>query len=327
MTSEDPSDSGRDDGLEPIPEEIQDISTEELVEADYGVPSSSSGEKEGPPPDHRNPPPAIEPGEIDHPDSVSASSPELGEDDDRDAYTVGYDSSMATRIGDEGSNDGDAKRLRELHEGRHRSDGQHSTREHHRDKKRIRQAICSSLPLTEREEEKVANVVEGIDFSRFGQHRALERVILGVVVVVVDEQRRQDDPDMDEFVLWSDEFREICESLDISMSDLSSIKENVREALDSETFKTGPRRPRRDPALPGPASIDERPRRYWDSISAKRWIEIAQLWEKVPDEAKEALPDNYRELVERLQQRDVEADDASGVVEELLDDPSDETTE
>lgn len=326
MTSEDPSDSGRDDGLEPIPEEMQDISTEELVEADYGVLSSPTGENEQSPSDHRNPPPPIEPGEMDHPDSVSASSSELGEDD-RDAYAVGYDSSMATRIGDEESDDGDAKRLRKLHEGRHRSDGQHSTREHHRDKKRIRQAICSSLPLTEREKEEVANVVRDIDFARFGQQKALQRVILGIVVVVVDEQRRQDDPEIDEFVQWSDEFREICESLDISMSDLSSIKQNVREALDSETFTTGPRRPRRDPALPGPASIDERPRRFWDNVPASGWINIAQSWERTPDEAKEALPDDYRALVESLQHWDLEADDASEAVEELLDEISDETTE
>lgn len=243
MKSNDPSDSGQTENLEPILEEVQDLFTEDLCEADYDVAlpcGSEEGEKASA--ESRAPPRTVPLRARYYAEGGSASSQDLGEDD-HDAYAAEYGSPAATRIGERGTEDEATERLRKHHEGRHRSDGQHSTREHYREKKRMRQAICSSLPLTEREKEAVASVADEIDNRPFGHHRALERVILGVVVVVVDERHRQDLPDVDEFVYRTDQFREICRKHDISMSDLSSIKENVREALDSGEVMVGPKRP------------------------------------------------------------------------------------
>lgn len=137
---------------------------------------------------------------------------------------------MATRIGDEYASDEEADRLRKLHEGRHRTDGQHSTREHYRDKTRIAQALCSPLPLARHERREVVRIVEQLNLEKFGFHRAISRAVLGTIVVVVDERKRQfmEDP---ELVSRSDEFREVCDQHNVSMSDLSSIKKSAREAL------------------------------------------------------------------------------------------------
>lgn len=49
------------------------------------------------------------------------------------------------------------------------------------DKERISHAICSQLPLTQRERETVISVVKSIDFSCFGSVGSIEAVTLGTV--------------------------------------------------------------------------------------------------------------------------------------------------
>lgn len=295
MKSENPSDSGRDD-LQPIPEALQDISTEELVEADYEVVLSSfSEEDESPTYDHYGPVVMSLPGRMRNDDSIGASSVSRDRTSQGHAYSAGYDSPMATRIGDENSNDSKAERLRQLHEGRHRSDGQHSVRESQRDKKRISQAICSALPLTQHERRKVVNVVENLDLTRFGQQKGLTRVTLGAVAVVVDEQHRQVGDEVGEIVSWTETFRDICEEHDVSMSDLSTVKKKAREGVGQKTNLK-----RRDPALPGPTPTDEIPESYWENREPEYWTGVAKGWERTPNDHKEALPNEYQYLVERL---------------------------
>lgn len=235
-------------------------------------------------------------------DSIEASSEDLGGSPHGHEYSAGYESQMATRIGDEEVSDSEVERLRELHEGRHQSDGEHSVRESQRDKKRIAQAICSALPLAAHEREKVVSVVEHMDLTQFGHQKGIPRVTLGVVVVVVDEQHRQEALETSEIVTWSDEFRSICDNLDVSMSDLSTIKETVREVLEEGTVRVGTKMPRRDPALPSPTSADDLPDSYWEDRHSEYWARVARYWQMWPEARKEAMPDKYRDLVERLHQ-------------------------
>lgn len=295
MKSENTSDSGRDD-LQPIPEAMQDIPTEEIVEADYDVVPSSAFEKdESPRHDYHGFGAISPPGRTRHDDSIDASSESKDRSSQGHVYSAGYDSSMATRIGDENSSDNKADRLRQLHEGRHRSDGQHNVRESQRDKKRIAQAICSALPLNPHEHKMVVSVVENLDLTRFGQQKGLIRVILGVVAVVVDEQYRQVGDEVGEIISWTDEFRDICEKYDVLMSDLSTVKEKVRENPGQKIDLK-----RRDPALPDPTPKDELPESYWENQSPEYWTRVAKNWERTSDDHKEAFPDEYRDLVDRL---------------------------
>lgn len=260
-------------------------------------PSSSSHSPSKPP--VRDP--TIDPAFPDK-DSVRASSDDSGLPE-HDVLETGYDSHMATRIGDESDSDEDVERLRKLHEGRHRSDGEHSTREASRDKTRIAQAIVSSLPLTSFERDEVVRVTRSLDFERFGQQRGLEGVVLGVVAVVVDEENRQEKEDPN-LILWSDEFRDLCDEHDVSMSDLSTIKQLVRERDQKGQKSPGltaiSRMPRRDPALPDPLPPGEKPDEYWDELSAQKWEDAARNWKKHSEEWREAVPDEYRELIDLL---------------------------
>lgn len=301
MASDDEPNSGHPSDLEPIPEELQEISSEELVESDYeAVPPSEQDEVRAGKREHFDVAAMSPPGRTHLDDSVNASSENPGGSHHEDAYSTGYDSAMATRIGDEGDGDDDAERLRQLHDGRHHSDGDLPSRQSQWDKTRIAEAICSDLPLAKHEREKVVNVVESLDFSRFGQQKGLERVTLGVVAVVVDEHHRQHEDVAGEIVSFTDEYRQICSSLDVSMSDLGTIKGLVREALDEGDATIWRREPRRDPHLPEPTPMEECPRKYWDNCGPEYWVDRAKAWSRLPDEFKEAIPDDYRQLVQNL---------------------------
>lgn len=335
--------------LQSIPEQEQDISTEELVESNYEAMSSRSSEDGGGERRMRHYAAALSPpGRTRHDDSINASSDDPGGSPHVDAYKAGYDSPMATRIGDEDDGDGDVERLRELHDGRHRSDGELSTRQSRWDKTRIAEAICSDLPLAQHERDKVVSVVERLDFSKFGQQKGLEGVTLGVVAVVVDERHRQRvDGDI---VSFTDDYREICDSVGVSMSDLATIKKIVREALDNGDVTMGPLESRRDPLLPGPTPVEEYPREYWDGRPPERWASNAKNWSELPEEFKEAVPDKYRDLIENLRKWEpwaeeeedpassheagrpdasepVDMDEVKKEAEELVDEMSDESTE
>lgn len=319
MTSNEEPDSGRETDLQPIPEELQNISTEEIVEGDYeAVPARDAEDSEKSGQRHHRPAAYYPPGRNHCDDSVEASSDDPGGNPHKDAYSVGFDSPMATRIGDEGDGDDDAERLRELHEGRHHSDGSLSTRQSQWDKTRIAGAICSALPLAQLEREKVLSAVETLDFSRFGQQKGIERVTFGVIAVVVDEQHRQRDGIDGEIVSFTDEYREMCRSNDVAMSDLATIKEIVREAFNEADATIWRREPRRDTHLPKPTP-DQYPREYWDEHNPEHWVHYAKTWPAAPDEFKEAIPDEYLDLIENLRQWEPweDKEDCNGSDEEV----------
>lgn len=259
------------------------------------------------------------PGRVPGQDSIEASREENPRDDVGYDYT-GYESQMATRIGDEDSNDPEVERLRQLHEGRHQSDGEHSARETERDKERVAQAICSNLPVNSREREHVVNAVKSLNLDAFGNQKNLTKVTLGMVAVLVDEQYREPD-ELDDLVARSDEYQSIRDTHDISMSDLNTVKQIAREELENQQVSLTSGIRRRDPALPDPTDPDDLPRQYWEELSAESWARIARDWERQPQEYKDAIPDDYRETVDLLRrwepwEAEEDEEEASDDVEE-----------
>lgn len=234
--------------------------------------------------------------------SVDASSEDPRGTDHGYIYS-GYDTPAATRIGDERRADG-AERLRELNEGRHQAVGDYSSRQAERDKKRISEAVCSDLPINTHEKEVVVGVIGQLDFEQFGNQKELAGVSLGTAAVVVDEYQRDggtgETPDT--ILRFSDEYSSVRESLELSMSDLNTIKQTVREQLESGAVQLSKTVgvSQRDPALPEPTPLSERPDEYWDNKTAEDWEKIAKGWERIPRSDREAIPDRHRQLVERL---------------------------
>jgi len=240
------------------------------------------------------------PGRIYGEESLDASSDDTDRDDEGYSFKSGYESKMATRIGDEESGNPKAESLRRTHEGREGSDGEHSAREAERDKKRVSQAVCSSLPLATHETESVVNAVTSLDLDLFGNQKAIQKVTLGLVVVLVDEHHRSDADNLDQLVYRSDEFQEICDTHGVSMSDLKTIKRVAREQLEEQSISRTTGATRRDPAMPEQTQPDELPQQYWDELSAREWVTIAKDWRFQSYDFKNAIPDGYRETVDLL---------------------------
>lgn len=109
-----------------------------------------------------------------------------------DAYTVGYDPDGSTRVGVGAADRGTRlRRLIRQNEGRHRSDGRHSTREAARDKKRVTQSFCSVLGVTAHQQREAVSLMGQLNLDRFGQQKRLEKIALGVIRIVVDLDRRR----------------------------------------------------------------------------------------------------------------------------------------
>jgi len=240
-----------------------------------------------------------EPGRVPGEDSLAASR----EDDPKgnaDHDYTGFETPAATRIGDETDDDPEIERLRKHHDGRHQSDGEHSARETERDKERFSQAICSSLPLTEQERQHVVTAVKTFNLDRFGNQKSITKVTLGTAAVLVDEHYREGVEELDDLVRRSEEFREVREKHEISMSDLSTVKGTVRDLLDSEPVPVKSEVRSRDPALPEPTTPADLPRQYWEELSSESWVSIARIWEQKSEEYKDAVPEEYKERIRLL---------------------------
>ena len=107
-------------------------------------------------------------------------------------YAGGYDAHGATRIGvGSATSYSRLERLIRHNEGRHRSDGRHSTREAARDKTRITQSLCTALDVPDHQQREAVATMARLNLDRFGQQKRIEKVALGVIRFVVDRDRRR----------------------------------------------------------------------------------------------------------------------------------------
>lgn len=163
-----------------------------------------------------------------------------------EAYTVGYDSFGETRVGI-GSANGNINQLIRHNEGRHRSDGDHSSREAARDKKRITQSLCSALDVTQYRQKRAVSAMSEMNLDRFGQQKRIEKVALCTIAVIVDKDRERyfldgkSPAELDLSTVGPDElptklaeqseFRALCEQRGLSRKDRYSVSQLVKREL------------------------------------------------------------------------------------------------
>lgn len=162
-----------------------------------------------------------------------------------DVYTTGYDPLGETRIGI-GSASGEVLKLIRHNEGRHRSDGNHSTREAVRDKVRVTEAFCSGLDLPAHQQEAAVTAMTTMNLDRFGRQKRLSKVALATIKVVVEwDQLNQVSeevlPDLDndllpELISEKEEFQTLLEEQEVSKSDLYSVSQLVKRELKKHDY-------------------------------------------------------------------------------------------
>lgn len=163
-----------------------------------------------------------------------------------DNYTTGYDPTGSTRVGI-GSTGGDATKLIRHNEGRHRSDGNHSTREAARDKKRLTEAFCSFLGVTPYQQREAIAAMGTLNLDRFGRQKRLEKVALGTIKVIVEWGRvhrvRQNgdfanisDEDFPTRMLEEEDFCTLLDQHEVSQKDLYSISQLIKRELKKHDY-------------------------------------------------------------------------------------------
>ena len=185
-------------------------------------------------------------------DQEADSQPELVPSEQReyehqpDAYSTGYDASGETRVGI-GTADGDIERLIRLNEGRHHSDGDHSTREAARDKKRITESFCSYLDVTPYQQHRAVVAMTQMNLDRFGQQKQIEKVALCTICIIVDRERRRwfldgnspadidlsnvEDGDFPDRCSQQGKFQTLCSQYGVSDADRYSVTRIVKREL------------------------------------------------------------------------------------------------
>jgi hypothetical protein len=162
-----------------------------------------------------------------------------------DKYTTGYDAFGDTRVGI-GSAGGDVTKLIRHNEGRHRSDGNHSTREAARDKVRITESFCSTLGLPSHQQQTSVAAMATMNLDRFGRQKRLGKVALATIKVIVERDRSRrypddilsnlDEADLPTRMLDNPDYREILDQQDVSKADLYSVSQLVKRELKKEGF-------------------------------------------------------------------------------------------
>lgn len=178
----------------------------------------------------------------DSPDLRASRSQER--DHTPDAYTTGYDEVADTRVGLITGAEGTATARQSRHnEGRHQSDGEHSTRESQRDKKRITQAFCSRLGVTEFQQQRAITAMGLMNLDRFGHQKRLTKVALVTIKVVVEYDRSSlVDPqtmggDTSLIRLLNDDmFTTLLDQNNVSRSDVFSVSQLVKRELKKYGF-------------------------------------------------------------------------------------------
>lgn len=285
------------------PEDVQDISTQELIDNNYETRLEPRNGPDKDPEMSRGRDLAAameEPGRTRHDDSINASSNNEDRSDEGYDLSTGAERSAATYVGKPRDPHYDDQ-LQRVNDNRDTYDGSLGQRQNQWDKKRICEAICSQLPISELQRKKILNAMEELDLERFGQQKAIERVCLGTAAVIVDPERAEnaDYPDEVTLLSWEDEFRATAKPLGVSMSDLSTIKRIVREELGWASLDPVTVGPKRDVNLPK-IPFSDRPDEYWERQSPQSWEFIARSWETKDDEYKEAVPEEKQELVRLL---------------------------
>lgn len=200
--------------------------------------------------DVREPPAETETGQTDDDAPELRPSRQRERQHTPDAYTVGYDATGETRVGVGTSSRWSAfYRMIRLNEGRHRSDGDHSTREAARDKKRITQSFCSTLGVTSHQQRKAVATMGRLNLDRFGRQKRIEKVALAVIQVTVDLDRQNlffspteladsnlgdIDPDrIPSRFTTNQRFQELCDAHNMSASDRYSLSQLVKREVET----------------------------------------------------------------------------------------------
>jgi len=165
---------------------------------------------------------------------------------DVESYAVGYEPVGETSIGNAAERYSHSKfsrfrtpadRLAEHNEGRHPSDGTLSARLARLDKKRITQAYCSRLNLTQFQRDEAVRAMLLLNLDDFGQNKRIEKVALTVIRVIVNYNRFAHLQKTDaQRISETEDFKKLAESVDLDKRTMRRLSRSIKENLSTAEF-------------------------------------------------------------------------------------------
>jgi hypothetical protein len=221
---------------------------------------------------------------------------------DKHAEKEVYETPDATSIGKHGERSEREERLQEVNEERDRFSDGFAERMHYADRRRVVEALCSSLPVSQTEQELAISAFENLDLDQFGNQKAVEKVAFATIRHVVDERRIEHGADWEDLLRDSDEYQDAKERVLPNERGFMKLCDKVSDAI--ERIPLGPQFsttiPGRDPNLPDSSRNRPYSGENWYRFSPEAWEHTARNWDSQPEYVKEKVPDEYRELVEQL---------------------------
>lgn len=104
------------------------------------------------------------------------------------------------------------------------------------DLRRWSQTFCNKLSLTRYQTERVEYIVMEIDLDSFKQYQlSAEKIIMGVISLVVDSDTSVDDIDeweMEDWIIYDDDFEELMDGIEMERSDLWTARKILNDKTD-----------------------------------------------------------------------------------------------
>ncbi|WP_256288286.1 hypothetical protein [Halobellus inordinatus] len=165
---------------------------------------------------------------------------------DVESYAVGYEPVGETSIGNASERYSHSKfsrfrtpadRLAEHNEGRHPSDGTLSARLARLDKKRITQAYCSRLDVTQFQRDEAVRAMLLLNLDDFGQNKRIEKVALTVIRVIVNYNRFAHLQKTDaQRISETKDFKQLAESVELDKRTMRRLSRSIKENLSAAEF-------------------------------------------------------------------------------------------
>lgn len=104
------------------------------------------------------------------------------------------------------------------------------------ERKRFAQTASGNLELTPYQKERVSYIVTRLSYDLFGPH-STEAVAMGVISLVVDQDACHDpeDWDIEQWIVYRSDFKQLMGSVEMEMSDLWSIRRTL--VTETEYFR------------------------------------------------------------------------------------------
>lgn len=98
-------------------------------------------------------------------------------------------------------------------------------------------ALCSSLPISDSEQEIATGHFEQLGLDQFGNQKAIKKVALAVIRYVVDKRRCEHGAEYDDLLREDEKYEKVKSSVLVTERGFMKLCSKVKDAVEEQTFR------------------------------------------------------------------------------------------